>query len=175
MRLRTLSLVLAALLAAVPARAQQAAPFPGIAWGVTADSVIGAWGEPASRGPTSTGLDEMNYRDSWNGRPGTRYALVHPALGTIIAGYAVPFGTRRACHGQVKTALLRVARDYPGFVWIDGGPDEALALCDGSRGAGAYGRDPASGTRIGIRLSNASTDLVVDAISTAGFDWVGTK
>ena len=175
MLLRILSLVLAALLAAVPACAQQDAPFPGIAWGVTADSVIGAWGEPASRDTTSDGLDELNYTDTWNGQPGTRYALVHPALGTIIAGYAVPFGTRRACGMQVKTALLRVARDYPAFVWIDGGPDEALALCEGSQGAGAYGRDPASGTRIGIRLSNASTDLVVDAISPAGFDWVGTR
>lgn len=166
-------------LGAMDARAQSATsatqPFPHVGWGLDADSVIRVLGEPEVRKPISSGLEELDYLAEWEGRGGARYVLVHPALGTVIAGYSAPFESEAECHAQADYWLREFERDYPRLRWLEGDAPDADALCGGKLGAsGAAAHDVESGTRVGIRLNRAGTALVADAISPAGYEWVGT-
>jgi hypothetical protein len=174
--LASVPLLLALAAADATAQASPAAqPFPGVSWGATADSVIRALGEPADRSTTRAGLDELDYAVTWDGRTGTRYVLVHPTLGTVISGYALRLRAPADCRMQAELWLREIARDYPRMEWSAGDAPEAAALCGGTPGeAGADGRDPESGTRVGIRLGRGGASLIADAISPAGYAWVGT-
>lgn len=179
MRIRAILLVVLPLLAAAtPAAAQDAASpprFPGVPWGIRADSVIRLQGPPVERRDIDRGLEELDYTDRSGGDAVARYVIVHPSLGTMIAGYSVGFGAEDECRGRAQAALDEIGRGYPRLRWDGGGAPDAAAVCDGTPGnGGAAGRDPESGTRIGIRVNRAGTRLVADAISPEGFRWIGT-
>lgn len=165
-------LALMLIAAAVPAAAQGPVPgrgpFPGIAWGADADAVVRAWGEPVGGETVDHGLDRMDYIQDRKDGTFYGYVLVHPELGTVIAGYQVPFGDQAHCRALARSAFEGVARDYPGFRWGD--KASAAAVCAGGE-RGAMGQDPESGTRIAIRLGEDG-ELVMDAISPAGWGWV---
>jgi hypothetical protein len=179
MRRSVLPLALMLAAAALPAAAQGSAPgsvpFPGIAWGVDADSVIRAWGEPVDRGTTRRGLDELSYLHEREGAALAWYVLVHPELGTVIAGYSVAFQTDEDCRALARAAFEVIARDYPRFRWQSArvAPAPAVVCGEAEGRSGAYGRDPDSGTRVGIRLGSDGERLTIDAISPAGWEWVG--
>lgn len=178
MRIPHLSLaLLPLLLAAVPACAQDAGsrPFPGIAWGVDADSVVRVWGEPVAHKPISRGMSELDYVEMDGERVINRYIVVHPSMGTVIAGTVTAFASKVECHDAVRAAVGVIDRAFPRLAWEAGTPPAADAVCDTSSGTNAIGQDAESGTRVSLRLNAAGTHLVVDAISPAGYEWLGGR
>lgn len=173
--MRRSALATALLLAAArPAAAQPADPptFPGIAWGVTEDSVIRAWGEPVLRRPDGETV-RLDFLDNEDERGLRRYFLVHPRLGTMIAGYGSEYDSAEECRALVRAALREVEAAFPALEWEAGRPAPA-AECNGRSGARLTdGRDPESGTRVSIRQQRGA--VIVDALSRAGWDLLGER
>lgn len=169
------SLLCAALLLAGAGSASAQAPLaglPGVPWGVTVDSVIRTLGPPAERRAISRGLKELDYEEEVDGRYRLRYIVIHPALGTMIGGFLVPFEDRQGCAAAVRGALAEIATGYPRVLWEAGVAPDPGDVCAG--GDGGVGQDPQSGTRIRVSLGAEGSHVVADAISPAGFSWLGS-
>jgi hypothetical protein len=170
--------LLSALVLAGPAAAQERgipARFPGVEWGVDADSVIRAWGEPHRRGPGSRGLEDLTYVETRDDGDRLHYVLVHPSLGAVIVGRGGMFETEAECRTLAASALADLAASFPAFEWRDE-PPEPVTFCAGQARGPAEGRDPASGTRVSLRLDASRSGVVMDAISDAGYEeWLGRR
>lgn len=173
--MRRYALATVLLLAAARTAAAQPAdppPFPGIAWGVTEDSVIRVWGEPVARRPDGETV-RLDFLDGADERGLRRYFLVHPRVGTMIAGYGSEYGSAAECRALVLAALRDLEAAFPALEWEAGRPDPD-AECNGTSPRGLTdGEDPVSGTRVSIRRQMGA--VIVDALSRAGWDLLGER
>lgn len=162
--------LLSLLFIAFPAAAQDVVQrFPGVPWGVSADSVMRIWGQPAQRRAAQMGLEELAYLDDRDGRPLERYILVHPTMGAIIAGYRVTYATD--CAVQLRAIVQDVERTFPRLRWDAGAP--AAFDCTRQPGRPSIdGRDPATDARVSIRMNRGDMQLAADAISREGYQWM---
>jgi hypothetical protein len=165
--MRRLFLLAISLLLALPAAAQDSVrvAFPGIAWGVAADSVIARWGTPAKRW-TEQGFDNLEFADDGEGRALTRFVAVHPELGAVMAGYRLSFGMD--CAEQLQAARDDILRAYPGLEW-DTSPPEPYDCVRRPVRSWINGTDPHSGTRVSIRMNRGTMEMFVDAVSREGY------
>jgi hypothetical protein len=172
--MRPCALATALLLAAVPAAAQPAdpPPFPGIAWGVTEDSVLRAWGEPVLRRPEEETI-RLDFLDAGDERGLRRYFLVHPRLGTMIAGYGSEYGSAEECRALVRAALRDVEAAFPAMRWEADRPNPDAECSSTPERRLTDGQDPESGTRVSIRVQQGA--VVADALSRAGWDLLAER
>jgi hypothetical protein len=163
--------VLSLLCATVPAAAQDPVQrFPGVPWGVTADSVIRILGEPAHRRPAEMGLEELGYLDDRDGRPLARYILVHPSMGVIMAGYRVTYATD--CAAQLRAIAADVERTFPRLRWQGGGGPTGYDCTRQLARASIDGLDPATDAHVSIRMDRGDMELIADALSREGWQWL---
>ncbi|HEU0015438.1 MAG TPA: hypothetical protein VFQ45_17240 [Longimicrobium sp.] len=175
--LRRLIPIIAVLLPAVPAAAQDSAavrapalPFPGVRWEMTADSILAVWGPAERRVASANGADQIYYRAAALGREAEWSFLLHPTLGLMAGSYAVPV-REGECEALLAAAVRDLLAVYPGAVDRAGKPPRA-GWC-GTPDASFIGVDPATGTGLFIRLRPGATHVVVDAISPRAFAALG--
>jgi hypothetical protein len=161
------------LLAAAPAAAQQQAPFPGVPWGIGADSVIRLLGPPDKRGPEDVGIaglgiENLEFVERLDGRERTRYVQLHPELGVILAGYRQHFGMD--CAKRLDEVLRDLHAAYPRVQW-EAAPPEPYDCVRRPVRAAIDGVDPESGDMISVRMDRGGMEMWVDAFSREGVEW----
>jgi hypothetical protein len=163
------------LAAAFPAAAQDSiphrwGPLAGIAWGLPEDSVIALLGPPTNRWQEGS-YDNLEYADSSDGRPLTRFVVLLPEVGSAIAGFELPFEDDD-CVVPLGAIRADVERAFPRLEW-EGAPPEPDDCVRVPARAWINGTDAASGTRVSIRMDFDRMLLSVNATSRLALEYVG--
>ncbi|TFG65577.1 MAG: hypothetical protein E4H28_03925 [Gemmatimonadales bacterium] len=183
-RKRVLPACTLAVLCSLHSGAAQEAPsttissFRGLNWGIDAEVVLEALGEPEEDVVLDGGLRMLAFRDSLVGRPSVVLFGILPDDGLVKGQEVVNALEGRECIDQVRRIHTFVDLQYPLIRPTEQAKNNTAGMiCEaGKQGSGYWYRqwiDESTGSVISVRLESGSDQISLTYESLRFREWVG--